>query len=177
LKQRDPNIVLFDRYAFDLSQFSGGPQVVKYSVRERYLWQLWKPDPNDPQYKEQPGQFRAELHDRILAPLYPLAFVLIGFAFLGAPRTTRQSPAWSVTAVILAVAGLRLVGFASTVFTLKYSFAPLVQYTAVGTTIVACLYAISRGLIIEPPAFLTTAVGRINDLVTQRIGALTRPAQ
>ena len=25
LKQRDPNIVLFDRYAFDLSQFGGGP--------------------------------------------------------------------------------------------------------------------------------------------------------
>lgn len=177
LKQRDPNIVLFDRYAFDLSQFSGGPQVVKYSVRERYLWQLWKPDPNDPQYKEQPGQFRAELHDRILAPLYPLAFVLIGFAFLGAPRTTRQSPAWSVTAVILAVAGLRLIGFASTVFTLKYSFAPLVQYTAVGTTIVACLYAISRGLIIEPPAFLTTAVGRINDFVTHRVSAIAGTAQ
>ena len=25
-KQRDPNIVVFDRYAFDLSQFSGGPR-------------------------------------------------------------------------------------------------------------------------------------------------------
>jgi lipopolysaccharide export system permease protein len=177
LKQRDPNIVVFDRYAFDLSQFSGGPQVIKYSVRERYLWQLWKPDPKDPQYKEQPGQFRAELHDRILAPLYPLAFVLIAFAFLGAPRTTRQSPAWSVTAVILAVAGLRLVGFASTVFTLKYAFAPLIQYAAVGGTIVACLYAISRGLIIEPPAFLTTAVGRVNDWVSQRVGAFARAPQ
>ena len=39
---------MFDRYAFDLSQFSGGPQVIKYSVRERYLWQLIWPDPNDP---------------------------------------------------------------------------------------------------------------------------------
>jgi lipopolysaccharide export system permease protein len=177
LKQRDPNIVVFDRYAFDLSQFSAGPQTIKYSVRERYLWQLWKPDPADPQYKEQPGQFRAELHDRLLAPVYPLAFVLIAFAFLGAPRTTRQTAAWSVTAVILAVAGLRLIGFACTVFTLKYPAAAAIQYFAVGGTIAASLYAISRGLIIEPPAFLTTAVAHVNNWVAQRTGAIVRTAQ
>ncbi len=177
LKQRDPNIVLFDRYAFDLSQFGGGPQVIKYSVRERYLWQLMRPDPNDPQYKEQPGQFRAELHDRLLAPIYPFAFVLIAFAFLGAPRTTRQSPAWSIAAVIFAVSTLRLIGFASTVFTLKYPFAVLIQYCAVGGTIVACLYSISRGLIIEPPAFLTTASGRIQEWVAQRIAAIAGAAR
>ena len=177
LKQRDPNIVVFDRNAFDLSQFSTGPQTIKYSVRERYLWQLWNPDPEDPQYKEQPGQFRAELHDRLLAPAYPLAFVLIAFAFLGAPRTTRQSPAWSVTAVILAVAGLRMIGFASTVFTLKYPAAVLMQYFAVGGTIAASLYVISRGLIIEPPAFLTTAVANVNNWVAQRMGAIVGAAQ
>jgi lipopolysaccharide export system permease protein len=168
---------VFDRYAFDLSQFSGGPQVIKYSVRERYLWQLWKPDPNDQLYKEQPGQFRAELHDRLLAPVYPLAFVLIAFAFLGAPRTTRQSTAWSMTAVILGVSGLRLIGFTSTVFTLKYPAAALMQYVAVGGTIAGCLHAISRGLIIEPPAFLTTAVGHVNAWVAQRVGAVTGTAQ
>jgi lipopolysaccharide export system permease protein len=178
LKQRDPNIVLFDRYAFDLSQFGGsGPQIIKYSVRERYLWQLLRPDPNDPQYKEQPGQFRAELHDRLLAPIYPFAFVLIAFAFLGAPRTTRQSPAWSIAAVIFAVSTLRLIGFASTVFTLKYPFAVLIQYFAVGGTIAACLYSISRGLIIEPPTFLTTAVGRTHEWVTQRVSAIAGAAR
>ena len=122
---------MFDRYAFDLSQFGGTPTVVKYSVRERYLWQLISPDPNDPLYKEAPGQFRAELHERLLAPLYPFAFVLIAFAFLGAPRTTRQSAAWSLGAVILSVAWLRLIGFACTVLTVKYPVAALVQYTAV----------------------------------------------
>ena len=177
LKQRDPNIVLFDRYAFDLSQFGGGPQTVKYSVRERYLWQLLNPDPKDPQYKEQPGQFRAELHDRLLAPIYPFAFVLIAFAFLGAPRTTRQSPAWSIAAVIGAVATLRLVGFACTVFTIRYPIAALFQYLAVGGTMAACLYSISRGLIIEPPAFLTTAAGRIYEQVMQRLGALVGAAR
>ena len=63
--QRDPAMVVFDRYAFDLSQFAGGAQAVKYSIRERYLWQLLFPDPKDPFYVEQPDQFRAELHDRL----------------------------------------------------------------------------------------------------------------
>jgi len=173
-KRPDPSIVMFDRYAFDLSQFSGGPQVVKYSVRERYLWQLLRPDPSDPLYKEQPGQFRAELHDRLLAPVYPIAFVLIAFAFLGAPRTTRQSPAWSMTAVILAVAGLRLIGFASTVFTLKIPAAAAVQYVAIALASGASLYAISRGLIIEPPAFLTRGVDAVRTFIERRAGAFAR---
>ena len=178
LKQRDPNIVLFDRYAFDLSQFAGsGSQVAKLSVRERYLWQLIAPDADDPMYIEQPGQFRAELHDRLLAPIYPFAFVLIAFAFLGAPRTTRQSPAWSVTGVILAVSALRLIGFASTVFTIKYPIAVLVQYAAVTGAIVASIMAISRGLIIEPPTFLTKAVGTVSEWLSRRAGMLMRPAQ
>ena len=35
LKERDPAMVKFDRFAFDLSLFAGGPQAVKYSIRER----------------------------------------------------------------------------------------------------------------------------------------------
>jgi lipopolysaccharide export system permease protein len=175
-KQRDPNIVVFDRYAFDLSQFSGSNQVVKYSVRERFLWQLLVPDRNDPLYKEQPGQFRAELHDRLLGPIYPFAFVLIAFAFLGAPRTTRQSAAWSMAGVILAVSGLRLIGFASTVFTVKYPGAALVQYAAVAGTIVASLFAISRGLIIEPPAYLTRSIDAASQWLARR-GTIVKPAQ
>ncbi len=176
-KQRDPNIVVFDRYAFDLSQFGGKTQIVKFSVRERYLWQLLSPDPNDPLYRDQPGQFRAELHDRLLGPVYPFAFVLIAYAFLGAPRTTRQSAAWSLTAVILSVSGLRLIGFACTVFTIKYPIAVLVQYTTVAGSIAASLFVISRGLIIEPPAFLTRSVDAVTEWFAQRMGAQRKLAQ
>jgi lipopolysaccharide export system permease protein len=176
-KQRDPNIVLFDRYAFDLSQFSGGPQIVKYSVRERYLWQLIWPEPTDTLAKDQPGQFRAELHDRLLAPVYPFAFVLIAFAFLGPPRTTRQSAAWSITSVILAATTLRLIGFACTVFALKYPIAVVVQYLAVAGAIAASLFAASRGLTIEPPVFMTRAVEAASDWFERRTGMVARSAQ
>jgi lipopolysaccharide export system permease protein len=177
LKQRDPNIVIFDRYAFDLSQFGGGPQVINYSVRERYLWQLIRPDANDRQYREQPGQFRAELHDRLLAPIYPFVFVVIAFAFLGAPRTTRQSPAWSMTGVVLGVAALRLIGFASTVMGVRYPLALTFQYLAVAGALAGGLYAIARGLIIEAPVAVTSAFNAASEWLMRRAGAIARPVQ
>jgi lipopolysaccharide export system permease protein len=155
VKQRDPNIVIFDRYAFDLSQFANDREViVQYSARERYLWQLIWPDPNDPQLRSQGARLRTEMHDRILAPIYPVAFVVIAFAFLGAPRTTRQSRVWSMVSVILAVSALRMIGFTSTIFGLTVPIALSWQYIAVGVTLLLGGYAIWRGLILEPPAFL-----------------------
>ena len=153
--QRDPAMVVFDRYAFDLSQFAGGAQSAKYSIRERYLWQLLFPDPKDQFYVEQPGQFRAELHDRLMAPLYPLAFVVIAYAYLGAPRTTRQSRTLSMLGAIGGVALLRLIGFASTVFGAALPWMLALQYLTLAAAIGAGLYVIRRGLIIEPPVFIS----------------------
>src|SRR5262249_53912146 len=100
--QRDPNIVKFERYAFDLSQFSNPGQAKSLSVRELYLWDLISPASNDPVYKQNPNRFFAELHDRLIAPLYPIAFATIAFAWLGAPSTTRQSRSMAMISMILA---------------------------------------------------------------------------
>ena len=166
LKERDPAMVVFDRYAFDLSQFAGGPQSVKYSIRERYLWQLMFPDPQDPFYIEQPGQFRAELHDRLVAPLYPFAFVVIAFTYLGAPRTTRQSRTMSMVGAISGVGLLRLTGFVSTVFGANTPWMLSLQYVALVFAFVFGMIVIRRGLIVEPPAFLakwmTAVIDRFN---------------
>ena len=56
---------------------------VTLGIRERYVWELLAPSPDDPVYQQLPGQFRAELHDRFLSPLYPFAFAVLTFAFLG----------------------------------------------------------------------------------------------
>jgi lipopolysaccharide export system permease protein len=166
--QRDPAMVVFDRYAFDLSQFAGGPQAVKYSIRERYLWQLLFPDPKDPFYIEQPGQFRAELHDRLVAPLYPLAFVVIAFAYLGAPRTTRQSRTMSMIGAVSGVALLRLIGFASTVFGASTPWMLWMQYVALAAAVAFGYFVIRTGLIIEPPAFLTNWIAALTERMTKR---------
>jgi lipopolysaccharide export system permease protein len=166
--QRDPAMVVFDRYAFDLSQFAAGPQAVKYSIRERYLWQLLMPDPKDPFYIKQPGQFRAELHDRLMAPLYPIAFVVIAFAYLGAPRTTRQSRTVSMLGAIGGVGLLRLIGFASTVFGATMPWMLSLQYIAMALALVSGLWVIRRGLILEPPAFIVDWVTALTARITQR---------
>ncbi len=166
--ERDPTIVTFDRYAFDLSRFSGGAQTIKYSSRERYLWELLFPDPDDPLPKTEPGQFRAELHDRLSAPLYPLAFVVIAYAYLGAPRTTRQSRALSLIGAIGGVALLRLIGFASIIVSVHTPAALAFQYLALLATFGLGFFAISRGLIIEPPAFVTNAITALTERLTWR---------
>jgi lipopolysaccharide export system permease protein len=164
----DPTMVVFDRYAFDLSQFAGAGQAVKYSIRERYLWQLLFPDPKDQFYIEQPGQFRAELHDRLVAPLYPIAFVVIAFAYLGAPRTNRQSRNLSMIGAIGGVALLRLIGFASTVFGANAPWMLSLQYIGFAIALGGGLFVIQRGLILEPPAFLTNWMNSVTARITQR---------
>jgi lipopolysaccharide export system permease protein len=164
----DPAIVRFDRYAFDLSQFSMGPRASTYSIRERYIWQLLFPDPKDQFYIEQPGQYRAELHDRLLAPLYPLAFVVIAYAFLGAPRTNRQSRTMSMLGAIGGVALLRLVGFASVVLGATVPWLLSLQYIAFALAFGLGLHVIRSGLIVEPPAFISNAIGALTERFSRR---------
>jgi lipopolysaccharide export system permease protein len=159
--ERDPTFVRFDRYAFDLSRFTGSAQIMNFTVREQYLWELAAPNADDPLYKSQPGQFRAEFHDRILAPVYPLAFVVIAYAFLGAPRTNRQSRGFSLVAAVVAVSALRLAGFGSSVIGAHIPIALALQYVALALSFGLGLHAIRSGMIIEPPAVLTNAMNAL----------------
>ena len=166
--QRDPAVVSFDRYAFDLSQFSSGPQTRRLAVRERYLWELMAPDPKDSLYRAQPNQFWAEMNDRIAAILYPLAFVIVTYAYLGAPRTNRQSRGMSLASAIAAIFVLRVGGFACTVFAAHYTSAVFLQYAMLAVATGLGLSAIARGVIIEPPAFITNAVAAISERFAPR---------
>jgi lipopolysaccharide export system permease protein len=147
-KERDPTIVLFDQYALDLSQLTPAPQLT-VGLREKYLWELAFPAPDDPILKNSPGQFRVELHERLLAPLYPLVFGIIVFSVLGFPRTTRQSRAVSLFAVGAAIAGLRLGGFAATAMSLHFPPALIGIYVAIVIATVLCAYVVWRGITID----------------------------
>jgi lipopolysaccharide export system permease protein len=165
----DPAIVAFDRYAFDLSQFSGGPQTIKYSIHERYLWQLLFPDPKDTLYAEQPGQVRTETFDRLMAPFYPIAFLVIAFAYLGAPRTTRQSRTLSLIGAVGGVALLRLTGFVSTVFGVNYAWTVWLQVVAIIIAFGLGLAVIRSGMIIEPPALIVNWLTALSERISRRL--------
>jgi lipopolysaccharide export system permease protein len=159
----DPAMVAFGRYAFDMSKFSNRSQDVTYGIRERYLWELMVPPVDDPLYKQVPRQFSAEMHDRLMAPIYPLAFAALTFAFLGSPRTTRQSRNFSMGSAIAAVFGLRMAGFACSVVAAKSDFAAPLQYALLATAIGVSFWIISAGIVVEPPAKLVEAINRSNE--------------
>jgi lipopolysaccharide export system permease protein len=171
---RDPNIVQFDRYAFDLSQLSSGTRgTQKYSSRERYLWELYGQNPDDPSLNDKPEQMRAELHDRIIAPLYPLVIAVLTFAYLGAPRTTRQSRTSALLSAIAAVAILRGSGFVGMLAGTRVPAALLVPYVALIAALVFGYWGISRAVIIEPPALIVDAVTGFMERVSERAVRLT----
>jgi lipopolysaccharide export system permease protein len=167
----DPTIVLFDRHAFDLSRFgSGGPlQPTVYGARERSLGILLNPDPDDRLVKTQPGQLFAELHDRFAAPLYPFVFVTVAFAILGAPRTSRQSRAFSLALAVLGITGMRFIGFASVVFAVHTPIAILIMYGSLLGAATWAIVAITRGAVIEPPAFVSAAVAAVTERLARRL--------
>jgi lipopolysaccharide export system permease protein len=170
--QRDPALVLFNSYGFDLSWLSNASQSLKYSVRERYLWELYDPTLTDKSFVDEPDQIRAEFHDRITSPLYPLAFVVLTYAYLGAPRTTRQSRTVSLMGAISVVALLRGLGFVGMIAGVHTPIALLLPYLGLIASFVLGYLAISRGVIIEPPAVITNAITAAMERITQRTNAL-----
>jgi lipopolysaccharide export system permease protein len=110
-----------------------------------YLWELLFPAPDNAALRASAGQFRVELHERLLAPIYPLAFGMIAFAVLGFPRTTRQGRAVSLVAVIAGVAGLRLGGFAVMAMAVNHPPAIVALYAALVATIALGAVVIWRG--------------------------------
>jgi lipopolysaccharide export system permease protein len=165
----DPTIVKFERYAFDLSRFSGGPQLGAFGVRERYLWDLASPDPADPMYKQVPTHFVAELHDRIASPIYPIAFTVLCFAVLGAPRTSRQSREMSMIMTIVLVGGLRLTGFVCNVIATQDTSAVAIMYLSLVAAFAVGLFTIGRGVVLEPPTSLTQPIFNLFERLTQRL--------
>jgi lipopolysaccharide export system permease protein len=160
LGKRDPALVAFGRYAFDMSKFSRARDVT-YGIRERYLWELLFAADDDPLYVKLPAAFRAEMHDRLVAPLYPFVFAAITFAFLGLPRTTRQSRNFSMVGAILTALTVRVAGFAFGILTQRTPVAAVLQYLLIFSSIGVSLWIIHRHIVIEPPARLMVLINNL----------------
>ncbi len=164
--KREPALVAFASYAFDLSQFSNAVQSVTYGPRERSMGDLISPPPDDPVFKRIPGEFRSELHDRIFAPIYPFVFVLMAFAILGAPRTTRQNRNFAIGVLVVGILVLRIAGFGLSTMSTSQPAAVFVQYFMLAAVSVGSVWMIMRGVIIDAPANL---LGWINGLLSRRV--------
>ena len=108
---RDPAMVVFDRYAIDLAQFDPDEGDATYKPRERSTLELLQLNDKDPYVQRQMGRFRAELHDRLVSPLYAMTFGMIAFAALGQARTTRQGRSSAILMAIIVASIVRGTGF------------------------------------------------------------------
>ncbi len=144
-KDESVQIVEFEQYIFDISQFGPKSVLEELKPRERYLGELLNPDPDDPYYKRYPGHFLAEVHNRISNLLYPFVFVMIPIMFLGQARTVRQGR-WNAMAGAFVVAiAVRVSGFAATNLNNLHSWAALLVYgIPLGAILVAALTAHAR---------------------------------
>lgn len=132
-KNEPPQIVTFESYAIDLARFEPKENGLVYKPRERYFSELAWPDPDDPYLRHRPGQLRAEFHERLSSPLYPLAFVMLAVAFVGQARSTRQNRLEGVVFAFLLAAMIRLGGLAANnLVVIRASAVPLLYLLPVG---------------------------------------------
>jgi lipopolysaccharide export system permease protein len=111
--EKDVQIVAFDQNMLDLTEFSpkdsGGKEL---RPREAYTSDLLRPDVTKPEIRRNYPQLRAELHERLATPLYPLVFAFIAIAFLGHARTARENRWGQILAAFGVAVGLRAAGIA-----------------------------------------------------------------
>ena len=145
----DAAIVVFERYAIDLSQFGNDNDIVVYKPRERGTPELLDLNKADPYVQMQRGRFRAELHDRFSAPLYPLAFMAIALAALGTARTTRQGRGMAIGAAIIVMVLLRIAGFAVSSLVVRSGNAIVLAYLVPIVGLVGGLVVIFKGMLVR----------------------------
>jgi lipopolysaccharide export system permease protein len=167
-RQVDNSIVQFERYAFDLSQFTTALSTGVYRAHERPIEDILWPAADDPGYKEQPDSFLIERHQRLAAPLYPLAAFAIAFVFLGAPSTNRQSRWLAMAGAIVSISALQ---------TIAFGLLPVLALSSIGVPLIYLLplAAIALGLAAasgrieaRAPRFLQ----RLADVLVKRVERL-----
>lgn len=109
----DLTVIKYDSYLFDLSTFARKVELGNLRPKERTTPQLLNPDPNDPYYREKPGLYRSQIHERFSEMLWPFAYVIVMLAFAGQARSSRQNHGSAIGAGMLVVTLLRGLAFSA----------------------------------------------------------------
>jgi lipopolysaccharide export system permease protein len=153
-------VIRYQSYLFDLSTFAAKIEIGDIRPKERTTPELLNPDPNDRYFKERPGLYRAQIHERFSEMLWPFAYVLVMLAFTGQARSNRQGYGSAIGAGMLTATILRGIAF-SAVSSLKSSAsAVFIVYALPLAGIVVAAYVLYRG---KPIALPRTMQDRIDN--------------
>jgi lipopolysaccharide export system permease protein len=163
------SIVQFDRYGFDLSQFDPSITATFDRAAFRGLGELLWPAANDKLAVSDAPRFRMELHKRLSTPFYPIAAFVIAFAFLGSPRTTRQSRGLSIAGAGAAFMAVEIVGLGSGGLIERSALAAPLPYVLPAIAIAGGLFVILNNIETRVPAPLL----RLADAIAARVERLS----
>ena len=106
------SVLKFNRYVFDLDQFSNNRKEQQLEAGDRYLselfWPQFKTPPKNPNTL---NLLRVEGHNRLTAPLYCITFALLALAAVTSGRRQRGAYALRLTIFSLLAAMLRIAGY------------------------------------------------------------------
>lgn len=85
------SVIKFDSYAFDLSDLTQTRGQATLRAGDRDLVFLLNPDPTDSNVKAKPGEYRAELHRRLVEWCLPLLFAIFSLVIAGDARSHRET--------------------------------------------------------------------------------------
>jgi lipopolysaccharide export system permease protein len=103
-------LVHFEQYSLDLSGFFEDTSTERLRAGEMYLGELFNPPADRAFAPADPLGMRAEAHNRLSNPFYCLAAVIIAFAALARPRTSRSSRVWAIVAATVLASAVRIGG-------------------------------------------------------------------
>jgi lipopolysaccharide export system permease protein len=112
------SLLQFDRYTLDLTQFIKKSSERWLEPGERYLHELFYHD-NTKTDLANAGSLWAEAHDRLTAPFYALAFVMIGLAATLSGKFSRRGRTWRLVVAIAVVLAVRALGLGLVSITAK----------------------------------------------------------
>lgn len=137
------SILYFDSYTVELDVLSGSTPFRWRGPSERFLHELFNPGKSNLDVKHR-SELIAEGHQRLVAPLYTLVFVLIAAAALLSGGFNRRGQSLRMIAAVLCVAVLEGVALALRDLAIREPLAIYSMYLTVAVTLSAAFAALYR---------------------------------
>ena len=139
-------LLYFDKYSYDLTQYMTGQQDKYFEARERFLYDLFYPAPDDVYGRNFADQLTAEGHDRLVAPLYPFMFAFVALAALVTAPFSRRGYAVRIIGAFAVALALRILGISLVNLTAGAPTLAITMYLLPISVIAACIAVLA-----DPP--------------------------
>ncbi|MEM7171246.1 MAG: LPS export ABC transporter permease LptF [Pseudomonadota bacterium] len=125
------SLLYFDSYTVEIASLSDSPGARWREPRERFIFDLLGPDPNHPEDVRLKDELIAEGHQRIVAPIYAIAFVLVALASLLSGEFNRRGQTKRIVFAVLCITTLQAMSLGLNDVTIQHPALMPVKYGVV----------------------------------------------